>query len=731
MAFFSRSNNILFLALFFLVTCFLTIFLYSGVNHEYLRVQSMTIYACLVVVMQFTLADFIRFLVLSIDKATWPTKQQDNVVDDSSKQHTRLDYLKLRLETLRAQLLITPEHRDERLNLKYQTIGRDLWLYGKYFLLLCALVLVTRNELLYHDYHFKVALMERNQSLTRGINETFVLSDVYTFINSTLVNAFNPNRTEKGLRRWLYGDHTTKLGVVRLRQLRRCQRHIGWKWQVFTTRDYNTGWKLPYSRVPYTDKYWRIYEPWLAYGSHPDIKGTIYIDIQHHGYFQYYPELSGYVTLLARSSNNSRIVLDYLIEKNWLNTNTSMLFMDFTTYNVDADIFTIFTIMVERTPLGSIETKVLVQSVMLLGLHNLSFIRLLITASYVIVFLQFAKSLIGTLWHEPRQFKRVWNIVDVLIIGLNVLILGLFIKKEVLTEALLKKVEGSSTLHFLDYREPARVQNINEILTGCLVCLATLRLWKVMQFASVFKLFTSTLYSAWKALLSTALLIGIVLVGVGIALVIINGNNSIHFSLLPVGVVTAICLSFGFSNQISPKEQFYGGELLGLFFYALQCFVLAKLLINVLVSLIHDYFMAAKAKRDATQKNEIGFPQFLKLEFADLWRFFRRAPCCSKKYRRRKRTVAQNIDRILKANEGYRLKHRYKAFSRATGGPQNYTTLQAADRIKHNEYIRRVDRLFNVAAILQIQMELLEHLLFDDEGNYQDDEDNYTGRNEG
>ncbi|XP_001985625.2 polycystic kidney disease 2-like 2 protein [Drosophila grimshawi] len=670
---------------------------FSGFNHEKQKIISILVNVFMVTVMLFLVADTIKFLLLAIDEAFWPRKLSAFTTDSEAKLHTRTDYLKMRLNSLRYRLLVTEDHRNEKLNLRYQNIAHDLWLYGKYFFLLMCLVLVTQDELLYFNSNVLNDFFMNNHTYTMGLKHVNRLDQLYPFIEISLVKAFETNATNIGNLNILYGDHTSMLGVVRLRQLRRKENsHTGWKPVEFSSLDYKPKWKLPYERISYTDKYWRIYEPWLPISPTYSRTDKFFFNYNYPGYLQSYPEMEGYVTLLSNSYDNSMRVIEYLQEKHWLTWKTTAVFMDFTLFNADANIFTICTLLVEQTPFGTILSNARIISAKLHFVAQLGKGGLIVLIIYIIVVIQFFKALVMVIWYEPIKLRSMWTKLDLIIFVLNITVIILVSVQEFMVSQLLAKVESSSKLEFLDFRMPTRLHEWTRNMLGFLVCLTTMRLWRVLQFASVFQLFASTLYSAWQALASTAMIILTFLVGFGIAVVTINGNNADSFSQLFKSIISSLCFSFGFSSQITPNDLFYGGRLLGLVLYLILAFFVALLMTNLFVSIINDYFSRAKRMRDEKHEENINFLQFLRVEYAAIFKFFQRMAIFKMAYKRHNRTVAENIKRILD--------HKVKL-----------KASEKSESIKHAEYKRRIERLFTVAAIMQTQMELLDHMLFEAE----------------
>ncbi|KAH8371961.1 hypothetical protein KR093_009516, partial [Drosophila rubida] len=690
---------------FIMIVCAIIVAVFSGFYHESVKIKTISVHMFLVVLGQFLIGDTVKFILMSIDKTIWPRKHRDFRRERPPVMHTRTDFLKMRLNSLRAQLRYGQDHLNESLNLRFQLISVDLCLYGTYFLLLTCLVLVTRDELLYFNTAMMTKIFMTNRTYTVGLEMINELDKLYTFTEVTLINAFDTLTNETLYHSWIYGDQTSKLGVIRLRQLRRKEDfHQGWSDPEYSHLDYMPQWKLPYERMGYTDKYWNIYKPWLPSSVIYSHAEKFFLEFyKHQGYYHDYPETVGYITMLARTRNNSMKVINYLRSNDWVTHRTAALFLDFTLYNADANIFSICTLLVELTPFGTIAHKVEVHSIKMQVMDQLGTWGLALGMVYILVLIQFSKTLVVTLWYEPSKLRSMWNKLDLIILVLNALVVSLIIVQEMMVASLLNQIEYANKLQFVDFRKPALVKSTCSMLLGVLVMLTTLRLWKVLQFASVFQLFSFALFAAWQALASTALIIIIFLFGFSIAVVIINGNNTINFTFIMRSIANLLCFSFGFSQHISPQDLFHGGRIIGIILYLILAFVIAQLLINVFVSTINGYFGYAKAMRDIQEQPSINFLQFLRVEYYTCFSVLNKLPFFNRGYRGQNRTVAENIKLMLDEQEKVGLKNRHRVFA----------STPVADELmdeskKQANYRKRVARIFNVAAVMQIQMQLLE-----------------------
>ncbi|XP_034655814.1 polycystic kidney disease 2-like 1 protein [Drosophila subobscura] len=634
--------------------CFLITWYGSGFYHEDKKCKAILVSFLVALLFQFLIFDPIRFVVLAVDAACWPKLQRPFVPDETARKHNRMDYLNLRLRSLRSQLMITEGHRNEELNLKYRTIVSELGVYGKVFLIHLVLI-VALDESRYHHWDTITNLITYSHKDSIGVSHLMFLHQLYPFIHHTLINGFLSN-----------DHHLTDT--------------------KYTEKEYSDGWSLPYVREPYTDKYWSIFLPWLPMRQRYSFFEKLVIDIRRHGFFSSYPELKGYIVTLRHTRKDSMKVLTYLYENNWLDNLTAAVFFDFTLYNTDADYFSVCSILMENLPYGIIRSSVDVNTVSMTKTPE-----------------TLGTAVIVPLWFEPKRLRTFWVKVDLLILMLSIAVISMMSMKANIVGNLMKILEVASTHDFIDFRVPARLNDWKNIFMGFLVCLITLRLWKVMQFASIFQIFTMTLSLASNALLSTGFVICIFMMGFGIATVCINGNNNENFRSLINALASIMCFSFGFTSHVDPSDLFSGGEIVGILIYAIMSFTVAILLTNVFVSILSNFFTAAKAVRDRNRKDQITFWEFLRVEYADTIRVVRSTFGCEPSYRRKNRTVAENIKNELDLREAAAASARFKRGRHHVVKSKLVTMLEAEERERkaQAQHRKRISRTYTIAAILQ------------------------------
>lgn len=697
--------------------CVFCICKYSGFSHEAVKVNKMMLVFISVCFVQIVFVVPIKFAIISLDAALWPPHQTTITTNSIARVETLMGNLRRKLQSLKSELMITERHRYERLNLKYRLITEELRVFGRLFLILFIFVLVIFDNLLYFNNRITQDLFEHNHVGTVGLSTVFLLPNIYLFLETSIIKAFTDRGNSGSGAPWVHSESTKMLGLVRLRQLRTVDRHVGLQEPEFDVRDHSEGWKLPYAREAYTDKFWKIHQPWVMRES--TVSEHIMFRINHYGHFISYPESIGYQNLLSDNRNKSLIILRYLKRKRWLDRNTTALFIDFTLYNADGNVFSVCTLWLEQFPFGASVTHITVDSVVFVErMRDFSPFGMVVLFIFLICWLQFAKLFFAKVWFEPARLRDIWTKLDAITLTLSVLLVGCMARRDKLVQQMIRDLETSMNEEFLNFHRPLRFNDACYVFMGFTVALITMRLWRVMQFARTFKLFNKTLKLAGGTLVSTFIVTSIFLMSISTSAVVTNGNFSPTVNNLKTGIISVACFSFGYS--IALRDFIRGGKWLGIVLYAVLGFVVKALLLNMIKSMLESHLADAKAQRDRKDIYRITYWDFLRVEYADSIKFIMKLFRRKKGYKRNNRTVAENIQRKLHNQErigpkAQRRKH--LSLTSRSKAPPNQKVLQLL-------YRERIEKSLVVFAILRTQIELLERLKFgDEEGNLSDREE--------
>lgn len=360
------------------------------------------------------------------------------------------------------------------------------------------------------------------------------------------------------------------------------------------TDNYFPNWTT-YHDFSYEIAYWRLIQPW-KYKVQSYLESPPIYAIEH-----WYPG-GGYIAQLGRTYNNTIKITQFLKNYNWIDARTRVVFIEFAIYNADADIFNVVHLMFERNAAGQWRTGYQIQSCkFLFHFSNMGLWFVIVFVLFIVLTGTFFLRLILKIVKETLKtyIKDIWNLTDTIIVGMSVQIVILFIKRNDYVEDLLKQVEMTKNNEFISFTLAATLDTIIAYVSGILICVATIRLWKILLFAQVFRLFTNTLYHACYAITYCAIFILIFLIGYSGCIYLINGTNSkvLHDLWTVLPAITA--MSFGM-EPFDLENIMYGGETLGILLFIILLIIIGLFLVNIFITVIIFYFKKSKDE----EKNE-------------------------------------------------------------------------------------------------------------------------------
>uniref|UniRef100_A0A8C8FW89 Polycystic kidney disease 1 like 2a n=1 Tax=Oncorhynchus tshawytscha TaxID=74940 RepID=A0A8C8FW89_ONCTS len=418
------------------------------------------------------------------------------------------------------------------------------------------------------------------QSFSQGISDSMSHGNVFTWANTSLLsNLF-------GECPGFITDGNSKLvGNARLRQVRvqknscrmaRSMRqavpdcHAPYSWEVEDMGSYGPGWNR--SAGENTSKTLR--SPW-QYQTQARLRaqpiwGSV---VLYRG--------GGFVVDLGPDSQNASSTLQYLFDNTWLDMFTRAVFVEFTVYNANVNLFCIVTLMLETTAVGAFQFRSELQSVRLYqstgGLH------IFVMASEVIYFLFifYYMYVQGKLMKQQKwaYFKTKWNLLELAIILLSWSALSVFIKRSLLGNRDMEYYHNHKD-QFASFHETATADAVLGYLIAFLVLLATVKLWHLMRFNPKLHMITATLQRAWTDISGFILVITIMFLAYSN---LMYGWKLYSYRTLLDSALTMVSLQLGIFNY---DEVLDYNPVLGAFLIGSCIIFMTFVVLNLFISVI-------------------------------------------------------------------------------------------------------------------------------------------------
>ncbi|CAM9436306.1 unnamed protein product [Bubo scandiacus] len=446
-------------------------------------------------------------------------------------------------------------------------------------------------------------------SFTDGFYDVYSYQDFFTWANTTLVK--NLYGSYKG---FITDGNSKLVGSARIRQVRvkggicpispklqhviqEC--HAPYSLQAEDTSDYGEHWNTSvFDNSSDLSSAWQ-YQSQSKLRGHPSWgKLAIYRG-------------GGYVIHLGTDPKNASRILQYLFNNIWLDTFTRAVFVEFTVYNANVNLFCIINLMFETNALGAFFTSAELQSVRLYPYTNS--LHIFVIAAEVIYFLFLVYYMIvqGKLMKTLRwrYFHSKWNLLEMAIILISWSALSVFVKRTILGTRDISYYQEHKE-DCVSFNETARADAVLGYLIAFLVLLSTVKLWHLLRLNPKLNMITSTLRRAWGDISGFITVIAIMFLAYSIATNLIFGWKLYSYKTLFDSSETMVSLQLGIFNY---EEVLDYNPILGSFLIGSCIIFMTFVVLNLFISVILVAFSEEQKHYQASEEEEIVDLMLMKL----------------------------------------------------------------------------------------------------------------------
>jgi len=495
---------------------------------------------------------------------------------------------------------------DRELHVK--TTLRELIVYIVFLVVLCVVTFgMTTTTMYYYTKVMSDLFLDTTAPSGVSFKSITSVEDYWKFAKSPLIKGlywetwYNNETVPADQLGYIYYENKL-LGVPRIRQLQvhsnSCVVHEDFRAliqdcyeayaeslenkQPFGQKDNHTGW---------------------YYQSESDLDGS-----SHWGLLTTYSG-AGYVEDMTRNKTESEAIINYLFDNRWIVRGTRVVFIDFTVYNANINLFCVIRLTVEFPPTGGAIPHATLRTVKL--------IRYVTVTDYFIMACEFIFCLFIIYYmieegieikkHKFSYFKSFWNILDILVISIAIVCVAFNIYRtlkvdELLTD-LLDKPDQYADFEFLSY---GQTQFDNAIAIA--VFLAWIKIFKYISFNKTMTQLSSTLGKCAKDLAGFAVMFFIIFLAFTQLGYLLFGTQVKDFSNFQNSFFTLFRIILG-DFDFEQLEQAH--RVLGPIFFMLFVFFVFFVLINMFLAIINDTYSEVKGDM-ANQKNEFEMTDYFK-----------------------------------------------------------------------------------------------------------------------
>ncbi|XP_037533787.1 polycystic kidney disease 2-like 1 protein [Nematolebias whitei] len=491
-----------------------------------------------------------------------------------------------------------------------QTTLRELLVYTLFLVDVC---LLTYGMTSTSAYYFTNAMTNLFVNTAGVSGVTFqsigTMDDFWTYAQGPLLDGlywtrwYNNESLDSGDQSFIYYENML-LGVPRIRQIKiknnSCQVHQDFKNEISGCFDvYNEKKEDDLSFGLINGTAW-------TYHTEKDIKGSSYW-----GLLTTYSG-AGYYQDLNRTKEVSANVLTELMDNVWLDRGTRVVFIDFSTYNANVNLFCVIRLVVEFPATGGAIPSYQIRTVKL--------IRYITTWDYfilgcelvfcVFIFYYVVEEILELQIHKFAYFKSIWNILDIVVILLAIVAIIFNIFRTVKVDNLLGKLLEQPGI-YADFEFLAFWQTQYNNMNAVNLFFAWIKIFKYISFNKTMTQLSSTLGRCAKDILGFAIMFFIVFFAYAQLGYLIFGMEVDSFSTFVKCIFTQFRIILGdFDYNAIDRAN----RVLGPIYFVTYVFFVFFVLLNMFLAIINDTYSEVKEEL-SSQKDELQITDIIKQSY--------------------------------------------------------------------------------------------------------------------
>ncbi|XP_048387001.2 polycystin-2 isoform X2 [Stegostoma tigrinum] len=485
---------------------------------------------------------------------------------------------------------------------------REMVTYSIFLVILCVLTYGMVSSNMY--YYTKVmASLFLDKPFSKNENTNFKsvsdMDDFWKFAEGPLLDGlywdmWYNNETLAENRSFIYYENLL-LGVPRIRQLKvkneSCKIHEDLKDEIKECYDVYSVANEDTSSFGLMDK-----TAWV-YTSEEDLKETSYW-----GLIATYSG-AGYYLDLARNREETATKLKVLKENLWLDRGTRVVFITFSVYNANINLFCVIRLVVEFPATGGALSSWQFQTVKLIRYVSSFdyFLAACELAFCIFIFYYIIEEILEIYIHKLHYFKSVWNCLDVAIIVLSLIAICINIyRTSIVNELMRESLESQNSYPNLEPLAYWQIQFNN------MVAVVVFFVWiKIFKFISINKTMTqlsSTMSRCAKDIIGFAIMFFIVFLAYAQLAYLVFGTQVDDFNTFHTCIFTQFRIILGDFDFAKIEEA---DRILGPVYFVTFVFFVFFILLNMFLAIINDTYSEVKSDM-AQQKNEMELTDLIK-----------------------------------------------------------------------------------------------------------------------
>ncbi|XP_061913689.1 polycystin-2-like protein 1 isoform X2 [Entelurus aequoreus] len=502
------------------------------------------------------------------------------------------------------------ENTSDNRELFVRTTLRELMVYVVFLVDICLLTYGMTNS---STYYYTKAMTDLfvNTAGESGVKFQSIstMADFWTFAQEPLLDGlywtkwYNNQSMDSGDQSFIYYENML-LGLPRMRQIKiknnSCKVHKDFQDEITGCYDvYNDKKENDLSFGLINGTAW-------SFNTEKAIKGS-----SHWGLLTTYSG-AGYYQDLGRTKDESTVVLRELEENLWLDRGTRAVFIDFSTYNANINMFCVIRLVVEFPATGGAIPSYQIRTVKLIRYINYWDYFILGCEMIFCLFILYyvVEEILELRIHKFSYFKSIWNILDIVVILLAIvaIVFNIFrtVKVDKLLGKLLDQPETYADFEFLAFWQ-TQYNNMNAVN----LFFAWIKVFKYISFNKTMTQLSSTLGRCAKDIVGFAIMFFIVFFAYAQLGYLLFGTEVESFSTFVKCIFTQFRIILGdFDYDAIDRAN----RVLGPIYFVTYVFFVFFVLLNMFLAIINDTYSEVKEEL-SSQKDELQITDIIKQSY--------------------------------------------------------------------------------------------------------------------
>lgn len=306
----------------------------------------------------------------------------------------------------------------------------------------------------------------------------------------------------------------------------------------------------------------------------------------------------GYILKFVKNRANAYLLLKELVEHDWIDRKTRAVFLEFTMYNPNVNLFHYAMLLTEFPEVGGVVTWTDIQAFK--PILNFSSLGFGLVMAYIIVLCYYIFLLFKILWNCSKfgcitYFKEPWNIVDCISTCLAYSCLVIIVVKMKYTSTAMNmfyedKLTGVN--RYINYGHIVIWDNAFNVFFAALVFASTLQILKILGYNKRFTEILAVITNARKDLLSFGVLLAILLIAFVFLAYLLFGSRLENYKSIYI-TCGSLANTFIGKNKLDPLV--IASPLTAQFFYMTYIFFVIMFMLTIFLSILNNSISAVRA----------------------------------------------------------------------------------------------------------------------------------------